>query len=606
MRSGTSESVGNSGQTTVFTNFYTEGGAGSGGGAGLGGVFFIDQGAALTLRNVQFLSNTVKGGEGGSIGSVSLSNLNINLPTLSVNADAITALNITPTVTVDGNGDIYITAARMSGANSFIGAGAGVSFGATADTGSIASVNGADVTFAAPIKVAASSINTANVDLTHYGNAAPVAGQTTLALTGALGIDQVQQGMAIVGTGIAAGTTITAVNYDSSNKAVSVTLSAATTGAVSDFKVVAVQSFDAARFEVTGSNSIKPVGSIPGLMVGMTVTGDGFPAGTTITAIGSDGTITFSNAVSPVAGFTAGTQGVAVGSNVINLAAARSDLAVGMEVSGEGIPTGTRIVAINGTQITLSNQLTSAAASAIDDNTFVASFGKVISSTGSSLTLASVDGLKVGALLTGSGVPANAVIISIDPVTKKVSYRIDAGAAQLATGGSMNGLTPAGTTGSNGGNGHNGSTFDAVLSDGEGRPGTNGYKGGNGSGSVGGNGGNGGNGSSGMPFNTDRILAVTSSTLAAINDTKEAAASWAEWKFATAALKTAQVVTDWITVAQAGATLGKWSHDLANGTVALGGDGGNGGNGGDGDTFYGGGAGGNGGNGGNGALAITD
>ena len=49
--------VGTSNDKTTFTNFFTEGGAGSGGGAGLGGVFFVDQGAQLTLNNVSFSSN---------------------------------------------------------------------------------------------------------------------------------------------------------------------------------------------------------------------------------------------------------------------------------------------------------------------------------------------------------------------------------------------------------------------------------------------------------------------------------------------------------------------------------------------------------------------
>jgi len=604
---GTSGSVGNDDQTTVFTNYYTEGGAGSGGGAGLGGVFFVDQGATLTLRNVEFLSNTVKGGEGGSVGTVSLGSLNVNLPTISINAGAITALSVTPTIVTDVNGDLFITGATMSGANSLIGAGAGVTFGDTAGTGTIASISGTSVTFASGIKVAGSAINTASVDQAQYGQTGATAGSTTLKLSGTLNAGQVQKGMAVVGTGIAEGTTITAVTYDSSNNAVSVTLSTGTTAAVNDFKVVAVTSFEAARFSVTGSNTIKPVGSLAGLAVGMTVTGDGFPAGTTITAIGSDGSITFSNAISSTASsFSAATQGAVVGSDVITLSSARSDLAVGMEVSGEGIASGTRIVAIDGTKITLSSAVSSAAAAAIADNTFVASFGKVISSTGSTMTVASIDGLKVGALLTGGGVPDNAVITGIDPATKTITYKIDANAANLMNGGSMNGIAATGTVGGNGANGKGGSTFDALLSDGEGRAGTNGYGAGDGVNATGGKGGNGGNGSSGMPFNTERIMAVSSSTISAINDTAEAASSWADWSFATAVIKTAQVVDDWANVAVASASLAKWIVDLNNGTVGLGGDGGNGGDGGDGGIFYGGGAGGNGGKGGNGAYSSTD
>lgn len=61
--------IGTDSQNTTFTNFATRGGDGSGGGAGLGGVFFIDSGNTLTLKNVTLRSNTAEGGTGG-IGSI--------------------------------------------------------------------------------------------------------------------------------------------------------------------------------------------------------------------------------------------------------------------------------------------------------------------------------------------------------------------------------------------------------------------------------------------------------------------------------------------------------------------------------------------------------
>ena len=66
----------------TLQNFQTKGGAGSGGGAGLGGAVFVNQGATVTLNNVNFVSNTVVGGAGGS-GSYggALNNINqINTP----------------------------------------------------------------------------------------------------------------------------------------------------------------------------------------------------------------------------------------------------------------------------------------------------------------------------------------------------------------------------------------------------------------------------------------------------------------------------------------------------------------------------------------------
>jgi fibronectin-binding autotransporter adhesin len=50
---------------SIVTNFLTTGGTGSGGGAGLGGAIFINQGAAAVLNNVTFTGNSVAGGTGG-------------------------------------------------------------------------------------------------------------------------------------------------------------------------------------------------------------------------------------------------------------------------------------------------------------------------------------------------------------------------------------------------------------------------------------------------------------------------------------------------------------------------------------------------------------
>lgn len=51
----------------TLQNFTTSGGAGSGGGAGLGGAIFIDSGSAAVLNGVTFSHNTVIGGIGGTV-----------------------------------------------------------------------------------------------------------------------------------------------------------------------------------------------------------------------------------------------------------------------------------------------------------------------------------------------------------------------------------------------------------------------------------------------------------------------------------------------------------------------------------------------------------
>lgn len=66
---GANVSVGDNGSQTILSNFKALGGEGSGGGAGLGGAFFIDDGQTLTLTNVTLRNNTAEGGTGG-LGSV--------------------------------------------------------------------------------------------------------------------------------------------------------------------------------------------------------------------------------------------------------------------------------------------------------------------------------------------------------------------------------------------------------------------------------------------------------------------------------------------------------------------------------------------------------
>ena len=96
--SQTSLTVGNSNDTTVFTNYHTQGGAGSGGGAGLGGVFFVDKGSTLTLNNTTFKFNTAKGGEGGSLPAQVIEGTSININQLTLSLTGFEQLSITPTL----------------------------------------------------------------------------------------------------------------------------------------------------------------------------------------------------------------------------------------------------------------------------------------------------------------------------------------------------------------------------------------------------------------------------------------------------------------------------------------------------------------------------
>jgi autotransporter-associated beta strand protein len=74
---------------SLVHNFKTTGGAGSGGGAGLGGAFFVDAGASLTVVNTDFASNRVQGGSGGSVAPVSYATQMLNVTGATVDLDQV-------------------------------------------------------------------------------------------------------------------------------------------------------------------------------------------------------------------------------------------------------------------------------------------------------------------------------------------------------------------------------------------------------------------------------------------------------------------------------------------------------------------------------------
>ncbi|NMN03174.1 MULTISPECIES: autotransporter-associated beta strand repeat-containing protein [unclassified Novosphingobium] len=617
--SGASQTAGSADGTTIYTNFFTEGGAGSGGGGGLGGVFFVDQGGTLTLNNVQFKSNTAKGGEGGGIAVAQIAPVVVPLANLTVEAQETSIQQATPTVTKVG-GTYYITGVTMSSANGMLGAGATVQIKGTESTGTIAAVNGAAVTFAGQgIAVDASHVAAVSGGTVSFSGAATSSNVVDVS-SSHFTPSQLGIGMAVVGDGIPAGTTITAVTYGTNNAVTSVTLSNAIVRAdpgqasqAASFDVIGAGEYQASRFKSVTANSIQATGvKLAGLQAGMQVTAarfDGSTFTTSIQSIASDGTITFADPVDGMSGFSASTAGGTAGSNVIRLSGANATLAVGMTVTGTGIPDGTVVLAVDGGVITLSNPLSQASVDAIADGSLFLSFGKVISSGNSTLTLASTAGLKVGMLMTGDGVPENAVITAINQVTGVVSYRIDSSASSLNTGGAMNGLVAAGS-GSTGGNGQGGSMYNTIFHDGEGVSGTNGYDAGaTPTGGSGGKGGMGGNGTRGLPYNMDLMLSFASQVIDINADFVEAAAEGAPDplpKPTVAAAKIANTVQKIVNVIQTGVDLVNWQVELGLGLVAHGGDGGSGGAGGDGDTFFGGGQGGAGGSGGDGATVRTD
>lgn len=625
-------SVGSDNAITVFTNFYTRGGAGSGGGGGLGGVFFVDEGKSLTLNNVAFISNTAKGGKGGSYQAVEVASTLISLNNLEVNVNAIQSVASGLEVTQSG-GNYYINSITLPSSNELLAPGAVIGAARNGSTTTIASVSGATVNFGgAGLLVDSSNVRTVDTYSTIYrgNNVINFGAGSNVAGTA------VQVGAPVLGAGFAAGTKVAGVTYNPNGTVASVTLNKSVEGVyyegwsngnfysgyspVDNFKTIDLFEYKATAFETVGTNTIKPVGiPIAGVSAGMDVTvkrADGSSFQTTITSINSDGSITFGANITGMTDFVASTTAAAAGSNVLTMASV-SGLAVGMSVSGSGIPTGTKITGISGNKVTLNNTLTSEVTTALQNKNMIATFGNVIDvNTGANtVTLGSVAGLRVGQIITGStsggaGIPSNAMITRIDAATGVVTYRIVDGADKLTVGGSMNGLVATGGAGSNGYDGINGGMWNTTMHDGEGESGLNG---GNaedgGTGQVGGKGGKGGSGTRGLPYNMDLIDAVLSDSL----DVAQAAASiLAEAapdpfpKVGNVSARSIDMGLKIKSLVRDTADLVAWQVYLGLGLVGKGGDGSSGGAGGDGSTFLGGGEGGAGGNGGDSATSKAD
>lgn len=109
---GASVQVGNTTTQSLVSNFNTIGGAGSGGGAALGGAFFVDSGASLTVLNTNFSSNRAQGGTGGGAAPVSYVDQLFNITGAALN---LNALPVTSASVYESNGAPVISRTAGSG-----------------------------------------------------------------------------------------------------------------------------------------------------------------------------------------------------------------------------------------------------------------------------------------------------------------------------------------------------------------------------------------------------------------------------------------------------------------------------------------------------------
>lgn len=86
--------IGRTDTQSLVHSFKTVGGAGSGGGAGLGGAFFVDADATLTVINTDFANNRAQGGNGGSAAPVSYAGQLLNIIGRNVELNQVPATQV--------------------------------------------------------------------------------------------------------------------------------------------------------------------------------------------------------------------------------------------------------------------------------------------------------------------------------------------------------------------------------------------------------------------------------------------------------------------------------------------------------------------------------
>ena len=160
----------------------------------------------------------------------------------------------------------------------------------------------------------------------------------------------------------------------------------------------------------SGSSTITPVGSTSGVATGQVVTGTGITAGTTITNIGSNLTLSGpASASSPTTNIVTFNGIVTSGSaNITNVASTTTGLVVGQPLTaGVGIAVGTTIKTLS-----LATNTVTMSANASASNT-VSTTGTATSGSNILTNIQSTNGLLIGQPITGANIPAGATITAL-------------------------------------------------------------------------------------------------------------------------------------------------------------------------------------------------
>lgn len=166
---------------SLVHNFNTTGGAGSGGGAGLGGAFFVDAGATLTVINTDFKSNRVQGGAGGSAPALgfydqtlNITGSSVDLPSILINAQ-VPVSSGTPLLSYSGGQYSFEYLSVGTDAASMVKKDSLAVFDVYGSTAQVSSVSSDLVRFAAPVVITdvlsvGQKVNNNNSGFTSVGN----------------------------------------------------------------------------------------------------------------------------------------------------------------------------------------------------------------------------------------------------------------------------------------------------------------------------------------------------------------------------------------------------------------------------------------------------
>lgn len=560
--------IGSSDRQSLVHNFATVGGAGSGGGAGLGGAFFVDANAVLTVINTDFKSNRVEGGQGGSTPPLTFFDVNLNVSGRRADVLEVLGISSTPTQFVRGDSGYTISSVAVgSEALPLLQTGAALTFDKLATTSVASTIVPRDglVRLQTPIEVAMSDVTSISLAVVGSGTATnPAQGgfkfqdSRTISFlrntpeeaerpTDLDGLDEITVGSVVVVGGEAV--TVKAINYNDAGLLDSVTLSAPVSTAQATVDFLPPLSFKAANFSRGSENRFTVLDDSKKFEAGMTVAWelDGETETAVVTSV-SGSTITLDRDIPQnIYGFTA-TKNPVVDSNTIEVPDASSQFAVGDVVylpdsSGQVAYAGS-VVSVTGDRVVFSP---AAGNSSSIQELYVDGVGlairrpaAIVNSSSNTITVdvipnevvtsgmsISGDGFADGTTIEGVTQVSGKWVLQLSQPVEDVSqvgfFRIS---SPLVKGGSMNGLQPfANSEGADGRNGSSITYSPSALSDGEGIDGNNGQSASDPDAGTGFDGGDGGNGSAGMNVNPGLVYDLISATYgftAAINGVVQA------------------------------------------------------------------------------------